>query len=433
MSKDQAWYTKPLGHVIRDIGDGGTPNTNKNEYFGGSIPWVVIQDIRKEISTTKTTLTQLGLDSCSAKLWPPGAVILSTGATIGEVGMAVIPVATKQGIHGIVCANDLLSIFLYYKLQTLRDFLNANAQGSTIREVRAPFIRTIPICFPSSLSEQKKIGEILLTIDSTIEQTEALIAKHQRIKTGMMQDLLSRGIDEHGALRYERTHSFKDSPLGRIPADWDVMSLGDVAEIIDPNPSHRYPPPCDTGVPIASTENFQADNEFDLTRCENVPRSVFEEQLGRCRYQPADVVFARKGRIGLARPYGSTEKVFSHTVVIIKAKVTDQVVTQFLLWVVRNREFFRQIEKRMNSNSGVPTLGVQFLAAIPILVPKTREQQRIVHMMSQVEAALEREQNSLRKLRSLKTGLMQDLLTGRRRVTALLEQEPKREKIYARH
>ncbi len=62
---------------------------------------------------------------------------------------------------------------------------------------------------------------MLTSIDPAIEQTNALIAKQQRIKTGLMQDLLTRGIDKEGNLRCERTHAFfKDSPLGRIPVEW---------------------------------------------------------------------------------------------------------------------------------------------------------------------------------------------------------------------
>ena len=70
-------------------------------------------------------------------------------------------------------------------------------------------------------AEQAKIAEVLSTVDRAIEETEALIAKQQRIKTGLMQDLLIRGIDEHGNLRSEQTHKFKDSPLGRIPVEWE--------------------------------------------------------------------------------------------------------------------------------------------------------------------------------------------------------------------
>ncbi len=72
--------------------------------------------------------------------------------------------------------------------------------------------------------EQSKIAEILSKVEQAIEQTENLITKQQRIRKGLMQDLLTRGIDEHGNLRSEDTHEFKDSPLGRIPVDW-VCSL----------------------------------------------------------------------------------------------------------------------------------------------------------------------------------------------------------------
>ena len=62
-------------------------------------------------------------------------------------------------------------------------------------------------------------------VDRAIEQTKALISKQQRIKTGLMQDLLTRGIDEGGNLRSEQNHKFKDSPLGRIPVEWESASL----------------------------------------------------------------------------------------------------------------------------------------------------------------------------------------------------------------
>ncbi|MCP5251665.1 MAG: restriction endonuclease subunit S [Burkholderiales bacterium] len=297
------WQNKPLGSVILDIGDGGTPNTNKSDYFGGPVPWVVIQDIKKHIISTKTTLTELGLNSCSAKLWPVGAVILSTGATIGEVGIAEVPLATKQGIHGIVCSDELSSEFLYYKLSTLRDFLRANGQGSTIREVRAPFIRTIPIAYPTDKTEQTKVAEVLSTVDRAIEQTEALIAKQQRIKTGLMQDLLSKGIDAHGNIRSEATHAFKDSPLGRIPVEWDVQEIKSLLADIDP--AMRSGPfgsallkeeLAESGIPLLGIDNvFPEQFVADYKRF--VPPKK-AEQLRRYLVRPRDLMITIMGTVG---------------------------------------------------------------------------------------------------------------------------------------
>ena len=93
------------------------------------------------------------------------------------------------------------------------------------QRVPASFLESFKVPAIAKL-EQTKIAEILSTVDQAIEQTEALTAKQQRIKTGLMQDLLTRGIDENGNLRSEETHEFKDSPLGRIPVEWDVKRLG---------------------------------------------------------------------------------------------------------------------------------------------------------------------------------------------------------------
>ena len=110
-------------------------------------------------------------------------------------------------------------------------FRNAS-QGSTFEAINSSELNRWPIEYPTFKPEQTKIAEILSTVDRAIEQTEALIAKQQRIKTGLMQDLLTRGIDEHGNLRSEQTHQFKDSPLGRIPVEWEVGELETVAEFV---------------------------------------------------------------------------------------------------------------------------------------------------------------------------------------------------------
>jgi type I restriction enzyme, S subunit len=310
--------------------------------------------------------------------------------------------------------------FLYYLLDFQHKYIAFDYQAKAHPSVIKNLYKLVLL----PLQEQEKIADILSTIDRAITQTEAIIAKQQRIKTGLMQDLLTKGIDENGNIRSEATHEFKDSAIGRIPVEWGVKGLREVSLIIDPNPSHRYPPSSDVGVPIASTENFVGDNDFDLSFSEKVPFHVFKQQNKRCCFSNEDIVFARKGRLGFARYYGESEKVFSHTVVIFKPQDKQQIETHYLLWIVRFHDFFEQIDKRMNSNSGVPTLGVQFLGSIPVRIPKLSEQIQICLTLDSLEKRIEEEKRNLSKQKRLKTGLMQDLLTGKVRVTPLLEQEP---------
>jgi len=420
MSVLSEWQTKTLGAVIKDIGDGGTPNTNKKECFGGTIPWVVIKDIRKEISSSKTTLTPLGLDSCSAKLWPADSVILSTGATIGEVGLAKVPVSTKQGIHGIVCGNQLSSSFLYYKLQTLRDFLNANAQGSTIREVRATFLRTIPIFFPTALPEQTKIAEILSMVDRAIEQTEALIAKQQRIKTGLMQDLLTRGIDEHGNLRSEQTHEFKDSPLGRIPVEWEVKRLN---ELVDEGITYgivQAGPNIENGVPYIRTGDMAGEtiNAVQLLKTsERIAKSY-----KRSAVFSGDIVFALRATVGKVLPVSKELEGSNLTQGTAKISPKKSIESTFLLWALQTVVVQDQIRLHQKGTTFME-ITLADLRSIEVALPIMQDEQSSISekLTKHDDLRLQYIKNR-QKLRALKTALMQDLLTGEVRVTPLLSE-----------
>ncbi|MGD1152746.1 MAG: restriction endonuclease subunit S [Syntrophales bacterium] len=429
MKAVEGWTTEQLGSVIKDIGDGGTPNTNKREYFGGSVPWVVIQDIRKSISTTKTTLTRLGLASCSAKLWPAGSVILSTGATIGEVGLAEVPVATKQGIHGIVCKEEELSSqYLYYKLQTLRDFLNANAQGSTIREIRANFLRTISISFPTSKTEQTKIAEILSTVDRAIEQTEGLITKQQRIKTGLMQDLLTRGIDEHGNLRSESTHQFKDSPLGRIPVEWEIKSFGEIigkyGGVLQTGPFgsqlHSYEYVAD-GVPVVMPQDIASKGISTANIARITEKKA--QSLTRHRMVLDDLVFARRGDLSRCAVIGEKERGWLCGTGCLLMRPPAKVLSP--RWTADAYRFHPiQLQVDVGAvGSTMSNLNTGILSDIRLALPQVEEQINIENLLQDVDYDEMAVENRLQKLRSLKTALMQDLLTGKKRVTPLLGAE----------
>ena len=139
--------------------------------------------------------------------------------------------------------------------ETYKQAMAAASPGSTRSTLTLTAIKNLQVSIPS-LETQRRIAEILSTVDRAIEQTEALIAKQQRIKTGLMQDLLTRGIDEHGNLRSEQTHEFKDSPLGRIPVEWDVVKLLNYIAFIRSGLSRRILED-DIGVPVITSTNIQ--------------------------------------------------------------------------------------------------------------------------------------------------------------------------------
>ena len=109
--------------------------------------------------------------------------------------------------------------YLYYNLLNIKDYINANYfPGSGLKHLQKNHFKKHLINYPNDAAEQKTIADILSKIDEAIEKTDKLISKYSRIKIGLMQDLLTKGIDENGHIRSEETHEFKDSPLGRIPS-----------------------------------------------------------------------------------------------------------------------------------------------------------------------------------------------------------------------
>jgi type I restriction enzyme, S subunit len=412
------WKTEPLGRIAR-LTMGQSPDSKY--YSEDESGWPFLQgcaEFQARHPAPKLFCSRKG------KIGTRGAILFSVRAPVGRINVADRDYIIGRGlaaIEGVRVDQNYLEHYLSYAAPAVRSAV----QGSTFEAINSNELSAWPVSHPPTSAEEQKIAEILSLVDRGIRQTESLIEKGERIRRGLMHDLLSRGIDEHGRVRVDTPAGFKDSSVGRIPLEWIPTELGRVADIIDPNPSHRYPPPADVGVPIASTEDFDGENDFALEGCETVPWSVFEAQFKRCRYAPSDVVFARKGRLGFARPYGHSEKVFSHTIVLIKAKKSAEAINEFLLWAVRDRQFFVEIDERMNSNSGVPTLGVQFLSSIPLRLPRPEEQDRIASVLSGCERVIEEEGRHLHKLSALRSGLMQDLLTGRRRVTPLLGADKK--------
>jgi len=420
----QGWSDVRLGAIGSFVrGRGGT----KSDEWPNGLPCIrygelytrhdcIVRDFYSFISPAST--------SAYTPLRSGDVIFAASGETLDEIGKAAAYCGTDAAYAGADTvifrpADPLDPRFVGYAVNSLaaNQHKSRMGQGSSVMHISAEQLGRLPLRLPP-LHQQQRIAEILTTIDEAIEQTQGLIEKTQQIKTGLMHDLFTRGVMPNGQLRPTREEApqlYKESPLGWVPREWTPDAFGSRVNIIDPNPSHRYPEAQETGVPICSTENFCGEDAFDLSTSKFVLADVLVAQRERCHFAADDVIFARKGRIGLARRYGTEPKVFSHTVVILKARApkADQ---QWLLWVSRSHWLLNGIDKRMNSNSGVPTLGVELIDSVAVPFPEIDEQQRINSRLNEISQRLAVEADHLAKLRQLKSGMMQDLLTGRVRV-----------------
>ncbi len=270
--------------------------------------------------------------------------------------------------------------------------------------------------------EQTKIAEVLSTVDRAIEQTEALVAKQQRIRTGLMQDLLTRGIDEDGNLRSEETHEFKDSPLGRIPVEWEVSPAHSLCHaVIDCK--NRTPPVRNDGHPVIRTPNVRASKFVFEDLLFTDPKS-YEIWTARGKPKVGDVVITREAPFGEACiiPKEAAEACLGQRMMLYQPN-PKKLNNEFLLYAI----YSEQVQKRLLELAGGSTVGhirVGDIRDLAILHPlDLEEQERVASVLSGIADELEQQSKIVRKLHRTKTALMQDLLTGEKRVTPLLETE----------
>ena len=157
-----------------------------------------------------------------------GSTLISVRAPVGAMNRADQDYCIGRGLAAVFAKPGYTdNIFLLHAIEENLSFLHRRSQGSTFLAIGTADLSMMPVAAPP-LAQQQRIAEILSTMDEAIEQTEALIAKTQQIKAGLMHDLFTRGVTKAGKLRPPREEApqlYKESPLGWIPKEWDCPPI----------------------------------------------------------------------------------------------------------------------------------------------------------------------------------------------------------------
>ncbi len=179
-----SWKAVRLGDVAEVIG-GSTPSRTQPKFWGGAIPWVVPSEVteldRRELCSTRESITDEGLRAAGLRVLPARSVLLTTRATIGITAIAALPVTTNQGFQSLVGKNGTDSLWLYYCISSKSRELIRRGAGSTFREVSRDSVRSLPVLLPPLL-EQRAIAAVLDSVDAAIER-----AREERCDLGSLQ------------------------------------------------------------------------------------------------------------------------------------------------------------------------------------------------------------------------------------------------------
>nr|WP_299242959.1 restriction endonuclease subunit S [uncultured Halomonas sp.] len=333
-----------------------------------------------------------------------GDIVFSWSGTLCVVQWSGGPAWLNQHLFKVKPAEDISHRLLYHVLSHAVAEMNKSAHGSTMKHIKRSELKRYETLFPNSRKEQDKIGKVLDTLDTQIQQTEALIAKLEKVKEGLLHDLLTRGIDENGQLRpspEQAPELYKESPLGLIPRGWEAVRLEEMAENHDGK-----------RVPLKKSERkhgiypyYGASGVIDW-----VERYLFEGSYVLLGEDGENVV---SRNLPLAFPVSGKFWVNNHAH-IYRAK--DDCDPRFLVVVLEQKDYSRWV-----NGSAQPKITQASLRMMWFCKPSLDEQAAISNSLEAINQQIENEKADAAKKAAQKFGLMNDLLTGRVRVNSLLE------------
>lgn len=381
---------------------GHTPSKSFPEYWNGGIKWISLADSYRldkgYVYETDNEISEAGIKNSSAELHPADTVVISRDAGIGKSGVMAVPMAVSQHFIAWRCDNKakLNSWFLYNWLQLNKAEFERQAVGSTIKTIGLPYFKKLKIAVPP-YAEQKKIAKILSTWDKAITTTEQLLANSQQQKKALMQQLLTgkkRLLDNNGV---------------RFSGEWKKVKVRDLiiqhSEKTDRN--NQYP------VLTSSRQGmlFQKDyyNGRDVASEDTTGYNVVPFGYFTYRHMSDDLIFSfninelcEKGIVSTLYP-------------VFKAK--EEEITPYLLRLILNKgREFKQFSLEQKQGGSRTYMYLSKLQELKLNIPSLEEQQKIVAVLFSAAKEISALQQKLEALKQEKKALMQQLLTGKRRV-----------------
>ena len=380
---------KTLGELC-NIVSGGTPSRSKAEFWNeGTIPWIKIGNIKeKYVNEADEYITQAGLDGSSAKLLSKGTVLYTIFATLGEVGVLGIDACTNQAIAGLTIKDEkqLNTDYLYYYLKSKKNFVNSVGRGVAQNNINMSILRSFELPLPE-LSRQKDIVEIL-------DKVVAINGDYKK-KLQKLDDLIkARFVEMFG------------NPLDGT-AKYPIHQVGNVAEAVDPQPSHRTPPVQEGGVPYVSIKDCDyKTGKIDFEGARKVARKVLEEHLNRYTLHDGDFVIGKIGTIG--NPVfipARDDYTLSANVVLVQPN--SEVVSPYFLKYSFESDFVeRQFSEAKNSTSQA-AFGIQKVRNVKVMNPDLDTQRAFEKFVNQVDKSKVAVQKALDETQLLFDSLMQ--------------------------
>lgn len=408
------WSISTLGSLSKVITKGTTPTTNGFPYTKSGVKFLRVENISKGGKILENDLKFISEEansSLSRSQLKEGDLLISIAGAIGRSAIVEkkhLPANTNQAV-GIVRLTEgvVENNYIRFSFESpivdkqITDLQSGLAQINLNLEQLGSLRINLP-----PLPEQQKIAAILTSVDDVIESTQAQINKLKDLKTGMMQELLIKGIGHT---------EFKDSPVGRIPKAWEVKELN---EVVDPLKPITYGivqagPHIENGVPYIRVSDMIGRE----LKTDGMLRTSLEiaEKFKRSSVNAGDIVYALRGVIGHVQKVPQCLDGANLTQGTARISSSSLVDTNYLLWALKSPYVAFQNDMEAKGST-FREVTLASLRAINVCVPSIEEQNKISAILDGIQNRIDTIEDKYAHFQSIKKALMQDLLTGKVRV-----------------
>ena len=412
------WISCSFSALCQQIVNGGTPDTGNPSYWNGTTPWITGADFTERgIGEFRRYVSGSGIRGSATSVVRQGNLLVVTRTGVGKIAIAPCDIAISQDVTGIYLDSDKVEInFAYYLLKRELDELKKLNQGTSINGIVRSDLERHRVQIPESKITQAKIARVLLRIDSAIEKTEALIEKYQQIKSGLMHDLFTRGVQPDGKLRPTREQEpelYRETGIGWIPKEWGIQKVEDCGEVKlgrqrspDRHSGKWTTPYLRVANVLDGVIDYGDVLEMDFTPTE---RKLFE-------LYPGDILL-NEGQslelVGRSAIYRGEPGQFCFQNTLVRFRCTPDNHASFFahlfkLWL--DRGAFQIISKQTTS---VAHLGADRFAKMVCPKIGLHEQKIIAQRLNSVDERIAKTEAHRKNLAYQKAGLMHDLLTGK--------------------
>ena len=389
---------------------GSTPPRKVSEYYGGNVPWIKPSDLASAriVDSSEEYLTSAGV--AASRQVPELSVLVSCIGTIGEVGISRVPLCFNQQINALIPCSEVLPAFLYWACNQQANYLISIAAKTAVPILNKTAFSNVSILLPP-LPEQRAIADVLDSIDEVIERTEAVIAATETLRDSLLHDLLTHGVPGWHT-------KWKDVPgIGTIPADWEVVRLGDVCGVTPGLAMGPHRSPRNNPKPYLTVANVQANR---VTIGELRFMELSEAEYRTRNLSTGDVVLveghAQITQLGRAAIIPREADGFTFQNHLFRIRPSERCRAIFVCAFVNSHGGRRYFGSFGGTTSGLNTVSTTSVRALVLPLPTIKEQNLIAATLQGVDAAIAEANSGRNRLMGLKKSVADALLTGRMRV-----------------